>query len=85
MMKLHEQVSHVQSKDDLVAFVRALSQDLATNCGSWENQTLDSYLSALASWLEDSEGFYKNQGRPVPQTPTWRDIADMLMAAKMYE
>jgi hypothetical protein len=84
-MKLHERVSQVRNKAELVEFVRALAEDLTTNRESWENPTLERYLEALASWLEDSEGYYRNQGRPVPTEPSWRDVAEMLMAAKMYE
>jgi hypothetical protein len=85
-MKLHERVNHVRSKADLVEFVRVLAEGLTTtNREDWENPTLETYLAALARWLEDSDGYYRNQGRPVPAEPSWRDVADMLMAAKMYE
>jgi len=85
MMELHEKIAGIKSKGDLVAFVHALCADLQTNPEAWENVTLDRYLQALASWIEDSDGYYNNQGRPIPATPSWRDLAEMLMAAKMYE
>jgi hypothetical protein len=85
MMEPHERVAGIKSKADLVEFVRALGDDLRERPEAWENATLERYLSALASWLEDSDGYYQNQGRPVPESPSWRDVADMLMAAKMYE
>lgn len=85
MMKLHERISHVGSKSDLIEFVRALANDLATNRDSWENPDIESYLGAMASWLEDSDGYYQNQGRLAPLEPSWRDVAELLMAAKMYE
>jgi hypothetical protein len=84
-MKIHEYVSQVGNKADLVEFVRALANDLTTNREEWENPTLEMYLVALASWLEDSDGYYRNQGRPVPVDPSWRDVAEMLMAARIYE
>lgn len=84
-MELHEKVTGIKSKADLVAFVQALCADLQANPEAWENVTLDRYLQALASWIEDSDGYYNNQGRPIPTTPSWRDVADMLMAAKIYE
>ncbi len=84
-MEVHERVAHIKSKADLVAFIEALREDLEANPEGWENVTLPQYLSALARWLADSDGYYKNQGRPVPVTPSWRDIGDMLMAATMYE
>ncbi len=84
-MELHEKVAGIKSKADLVALVQALCADLQANPEAWENATLDRYLQALASWIEDSDRYYNNQGRPIPTTPSWRDVADMLMAAKMYE
>ncbi len=75
----------IVSKEDLVAFIRTLGEDLRSNPAGWENATLDQFLSALASWIEDSEGYYRSQGRPPPKELAWSDIADMLIAAKMYE
>lgn len=85
VMNLHDRVSQVRSKAELVEFVAALAEDLATNRDGWENGTVDRFLAALASWLDDSDGYYRNQGRPVPVEPSWWDIAEMLIAAKTYE
>jgi hypothetical protein len=85
IMELHETVANITSKTELAGFVRALRDDLRRAPEEWENGTLDRYLNALAGWIEDCDGYYENQGRPVPTTPTWRDVADMLIAAKMYE
>jgi hypothetical protein len=84
-MKLHEQVAQVDSKQALAEFVEALREDLQSNPAEWENATLDRFLGALASWIEDSDGYYINHSRPVPTSPSWRNIAEMLVAAKIYE
>jgi hypothetical protein len=84
-MKPHERVAEIKSKAELIAFVRALEADLRAKPDTWENVTLDQYLSALANWLEDSDGYYQNQGRAPPTTLSWKDVADMLIAAKTYE
>jgi type I restriction-modification system DNA methylase subunit len=84
-MELHERVDQIQSRADLVEFVEVLQKDLQANAEAWENATLDDYLSALARWLEDSDGYYRNQGRQIPESPSWRNVAEMLMAATMYE
>jgi hypothetical protein len=31
------------------------------------------------------DGYYINQGKPVPTQPDWKIAADMLMAARTYE
>jgi hypothetical protein len=84
-MKLHEQVNAIVTRDDLVAFIEALRANLSTNPQEWENATLDQYLAALSSWLEDCAGYYERTGQSVPQTPSWKNVAEMLIAAKVYE
>jgi hypothetical protein len=81
-MEIHQLADRVQSKDDLIAFVRALVEAGPSN---WENSSLERYLSALASWLEDSDAYYRNHGQEIPVNPSWRNVADMLIAATMYE
>lgn len=85
MKELHEQVAEIQTRADLVAFVEALRADLKANPKKWENATLDTFLGALASWTEDMDGYYRNHGREVPQTPTWKTVGEMLAAARIYE
>jgi hypothetical protein len=85
MKELHEQVAEIQTRDDLVAFIKALRSDLRADPKKWENATLESFLDALASWTEDMDGYYQNHGREVPQTPTWKTLGEMLAAARVYE
>jgi hypothetical protein len=85
MMKSHEMVEGIGSKADLVKFIEALAGDLQAHPEGWENASLERYLNALASWLEDSDGYYRNRGLQPPTSPTWKTVAEMLIAAKMYE
>jgi len=39
----------------------------------------------MAAWVEDMDGFYTNQGLPVPEKPDWKVFADILMGGKIYE
>ncbi len=82
---LVDQVEAIRSRDDLVAFVRELLRDLSTNPRGWENNTLETYLEALAAWTNDLEGFYRNRGEPVPETPSWKLFGEVLLAASLYE
>jgi hypothetical protein len=84
-MNIEEQNKSISSREDFVAFVRALSKDFKDNPQSWENVSLDRFLEALGAWVEDMDGYYRNQGKPVPQQLDWQTFSDMLMAAKMYE
>jgi len=85
VMKVQEMVAGIQSKADLVRFIQALAEDLRAHPEDWENDSLERYLTALSSWLADSEGYYRNQGLDIPVSPTWRHLAEMLIAAMMYE
>ena len=51
----------------------------------WENKTIPQFLEAIASWTEDMEGYYINNRLPIPININWKVIAEILMAAKMYE
>ena len=84
-MKLATMIDAVDSKQSLGNFIAALADDCAANPETWENGTVHQYLLALSRWIDDSDGYYRNQGLPVPQTPSWRTIAEMLTAAKVYE
>lgn len=85
MTNLAEQCNSIDSRNDLASFVRMLRQDLHDNPASWENATLETFLAALAAWIEDMDGYYEGQGRPIPRHPEWKTVGDMLLAAKMYE
>ncbi|WP_456341017.1 DUF7660 family protein [Streptomyces mirabilis] len=32
----------------------------------WENTDLPSFLDALAAWMDDAHGWYRNTGRELP-------------------
>jgi hypothetical protein len=84
-MKFAKHNDSVNSREDFVEFVNALSKDLHDNPASWENSTLERFLGAMSAWVEDMEGYYLNQGKPVPQQLDWNVLSDILMAARMYE
>jgi len=85
MTTLDEQVDQIQTRKDFVAFVRALLKDLSDHPERWENNDLQSFLDALSAWVEDMDGYYLNRGEPMPKEPSWRVLAQMLLAAKIYE
>lgn len=84
-MTLEEHNKAIRSREELVEFVKALSDDFRDNSDSWENANLQRFLDALGAWVEDMDGYYQNQGQLLPEQPTWKVIGDILMAAKVYE
>ena len=83
-MELHEQVVAIQTKEDLVEFIIALSKDLGENAAEWENPTLERYLDAMASWVSAMDGYFRNNGQKTPH-PSWRLFGEILYAASLYE
>ena len=73
----------VETYEDFVAFAVALSNDFLANGSEWENDTVDSFLEAMASW--NIEGYYANSGQVLPEQPNWKMFAQILIAAKWYE
>jgi hypothetical protein len=84
-MTLAERARAVQTRDDLTAFVAELKADFDANRGDWMNADLTSFLEAMAAWIQDMDGYYQNTGQKLSELPPWRVLADILMAARMYE
>jgi hypothetical protein len=76
----------MNSRSDLIQFICALQDDLKQHPENWENSDLYSYLGALAGFLGDAHGYYRNKKEDVdPDVPSWRLLADSLQAATVYE
>ncbi|MFL5244352.1 MAG: hypothetical protein ACJ8FY_19810 [Gemmataceae bacterium] len=82
---LHEMSKNLQTHNQFAAFVRHLTQSLHDHPEEWQNQDLPSYLEALAAWVDDMEGYYKSQGATLPLQPSWRTLAEIMLAARVYE
>ncbi len=76
---------NIKTKNDLIKFIKELANEAAINSKNWENENLPSFLEAMASWIEDMEGYYKNQGEPIPIQLSWKTIGEILQAATIYE
>lgn len=61
---------HVDSREDLAAFVRALHRSHTEEGNSWENADLASFLEALAAWIDDANGWYSNADAISPPAVT---------------
>ncbi|QYY31135.1 MULTISPECIES: DUF7660 family protein [Cupriavidus] len=84
-MNLQDQIGEIDSKERLADLVAALLDDLVRNPQEWENVSLEGFLAAMEAWIRDMDGYYKNAGQPIPDMPTWRTLADILLAARVYE
>ena len=75
----------IHSREEFVAFVRDLSKDFRDNNATWDNDTVELYLDALAAWVADMDGYYKNTGESAPIDINWKFIAMIINVAKYYE
>jgi hypothetical protein len=75
----------IVSREDFVNFVEVLIEDLKNNGSEWENDTLESYLEAIARWTDDMDGYYNNKGMQLPKNIEWKVFGQMLLASKVYE
>ncbi|MGP3772228.1 DUF7660 family protein [Streptomyces sp. SDT5-1] len=75
----------VDSREELAAFVRSLRRSHAEEGSAWENTDLPGFLEALAAWIDDADGWYRNSGRELPADGDWRFFARALQAATVYE
>lgn len=78
-------IDSIATRNDLAEFIRELRVSLSDAPSEWENHDLGSYLEAMAAWLDDMDGYYKNRGEPVPAQPDWKVLAQILAAARVYE
>ena len=84
-MTLVERALAVRTREDLVEFVEALHEAFNDNRDTWSNSDLSSFLGAMAAWSRDMEGFYRGRGEALSEVSPWRVMADILMAARIYE
>lgn len=87
MMIDRRKLAEIKTREEFVDFMTAFVQSIRGG-ESIENNTVDSYLEAMTSWVEDMGGYYENIGIANEvrlDTMNWRVLADIVVAATMYE
>jgi hypothetical protein len=78
-------IIEVKTKEDFIFFLEKMIQDLHENPKTWENNSLDTFLDAMKSWVEDMDNYYINVEQPVPTNVSWKIFSEILTASKIYE
>lgn len=74
----------IKTKQELITLIFELLDD--NDAVQWENNSAYAFLQAIAAWLNDSDGFYKNQNMKVnTKEASWQIFADALQATSVYE
>ncbi|WNS46589.1 hypothetical protein [Paenibacillus sp. MMS20-IR301] len=84
-MELHEALNKVRDREQFTEFIGLLAKDHSINSGEWENNSVEAFLEAIKSWVEDMDGYYDNNKLPLPQNINWNFIATLFYAGKLYE
>ncbi|MEV7192300.1 hypothetical protein AB0N81_10905 [Streptomyces sp. NPDC093510] len=84
-MDLFEMAQDVDSREALARFLHEAVADLSDNESAWENVTLADFLEAWGAWLQAMPQGCANRGEPVPDSPSWNLVAQMVMAGRIYE
>jgi hypothetical protein len=75
----------ISTMEEFAAFIDQVRADFSAHGDRWENPDLPRFLEALQAWLRDSDGYYKNQKIDISSVKPWRQIADAIAAARIYE
>lgn len=80
-------VAQIKTREDFIEFMNSFVDSIRSG-EPIENNTVESYLDAMASWIEDMDGYYENMGIANEvnlNAVNWRVFADVLIAATKYE
>lgn len=76
----------VKTKADFEKFLRLLIDDFRRKGETWGNQDLQAFLEGLFGFTVDMTGYYQNTHPKINlERPSWRVMADLLLAARVYE
>ena len=68
----------IKSREAFIEFMRLFVPTV-------QDESVKSYLESLTAWTQDMDGYYKNNGKQMPEDVNWDVIAAMLYAGSIYE
>jgi hypothetical protein len=75
----------VNTKADFIIFLRDLSKNYKNFPDEWEAKKMGAFFEAMASWVGEMDAYYQNSPEKEPSDINWGFIANMFLAAKIYE
>lgn len=83
---LVQMAERVADRNGFATFTEELADNLRSHPEEWDNAQLSEFLMALAAYTRDMPGFQANLGGKSDSiSPSWRTIAEILLAARVYE
>lgn len=77
---LFEKAKSVTDRYSFLEFLELLRMDYMDASETWENQSIDLFIEAVKSWVEDYNGNDVNL-----DNPDWLSVAAMFYMGKLYE
>ena len=78
----------VESLPDLITYLAALADHFAHEHrgDDWQNWNVGDYLGAIAAWLEGEKPLMAEEIKEIEaDRPTWRGVAMLFEAGRIYE
>ncbi|MEU8214462.1 hypothetical protein AB0C47_01660 [Micromonospora taraxaci] len=79
------ELDRIASAVDVARVVEEMLSDLRQHPDQWENSTLERFLDALSASLSALPSLYANEGEGLPEQPSWKLLAEVLVMASGYE
>lgn len=84
-MGAYDKIDEIHTREDFMDFMNLMIKDKEMNPEEWENKSISEYLEAVASWVEDMDGYYCNMNLKMPKSIDWKFIATLFYVGKIYE
>ncbi|MEL6867993.1 MAG: hypothetical protein AAFP19_26445, partial [Bacteroidota bacterium] len=68
--------SEVENKETFIIFLKTLIKDFEKNTNDWDNAELSQFLEGIYGYSLD---------KAFPAEPSWKEFAEILIAARVYE
>lgn len=75
----------IKTKAEFIWFLNDLAENHKNFPDEWENKKLSGFLTAMSGWVGEMEGFNEINHLAEPADIPWGFIANMFLAAKIYE
>ena len=81
--KLHDALESLRTRDDFVRFVELLKVSYREQ-GSWDNSTVEAFLTGLADAARQLETYYDSPAEAAQNvtSPNWEAVAGLLFSAR---
>lgn len=83
MKDIIEQIEGLSNKEEFLKFIQILIIDYKENIQEWENKTVNEYLEAMKSWIEDYSSCKMNDVDW--DKIDYKTFAKILYMGKIYE